>query len=434
MATVVSKYIILIMKKNIFLWALYDLANTPLTVAITGLYLAQWVVLDNNLPDIWYGGTFVLATLLLLLSSPFWGAWSDNLGQRMPFLKWTTFTMIVVGIVMGIIAPSSLPTMPKVITVLFLFLIIQYTYQISLIFYDSLLLELSNNKNRGKISGIGRTFGELGWLIGPAVLLPFATGQITLFGTPGRSQVFLPAIILLIFLGLPMILWFKEKKTKQLKDSTNIKQVYFKTISGLKDLIKKDKNVSIYLLSFMLISDALLTALLYFGIFLDQIYKINDTEKVVLLMILEIAAVFSAFSFGKLSDKYGTKNLLILSCILMAISYFLIAASSSLIVLYIITPLIGVGMGGFYPTARTMLIQISPEDKLGEYFGFYATFEKFASIIGPLIWGITTLILRDYGVIKYRIALLFLVVLMVIGIYLLKFIKEGTQEVNLDMV
>src|SRR3990167_393366 len=100
------------MNRNVFLWGLYDLANTPLIAAIGGLYLAQWVVLDNHLDDIWYGGVFTLVTVFILL---------------------------IAGGLLGLVAASSLPSFTRVILVLVLFFIIQYVYQVSLISYNSLL-------------------------------------------------------------------------------------------------------------------------------------------------------------------------------------------------------------------------------------------------------------------------------------------------------
>ena len=48
----------------------------------------------------------------------------------------------------------------------------------------------------GKISGLGQAFNNFGWIVAVAILLPFANGKITLLGSPGRTQVFLPAFIL----------------------------------------------------------------------------------------------------------------------------------------------------------------------------------------------------------------------------------------------
>ena len=85
---------------------------------------------------------------------------------------------------------------------------------------------------------------------------------------------------------------------------------------------------------------------------------------------------------------------------------------------------VGLGWGGYYATARALLVNISPAKQLGEYFGFYSTFQKFASIIGPLTWGGITLMLTNYGIIRYRIAIIALVALMIAGTALLTRVNE----------
>lgn len=417
------------MNKNTFLWALYDFANTPLTAAIGGLYLAQWIVLDNHIDDIWYGGIFTLSTILLLIVSPFFGAWSDKIGKRMPFIKWATIVMLIFGVILGIVAPSSLPAIQKVILALILFFVLQLAYQMSLIFYDALLDKISTPKTIGKISGIGEAFGEAGWLLGPAMLLPFATGAITIFGEPGRAQVFLPAVLAIAILGLPMIFWFKEPRTEVAKDKVNFRVIYNKTIEGFKTLIKKNKNVSIFLISFMFISDAILTGSLYFAIYLDQMYHITDTQKFLFLALLGITAIPTAFIFGKMGDKLGIKKLLLTSCFNLVFVFILLSLSLPLFFVYLFGGLIGVGIGGFYATSRALLIKISPAQQLGEYFGFYATFQRFASIIGPLTWGGITLLLKDYGIMRYQIAVLSLAFLMIVGVLFLTRVKE--EKVNM---
>jgi len=416
------------LRRNIFLWALYNFANTPITIAMGGLFLAQWVVLDNKFDDIWYGATFTLATIVLLITSPFLGAWSDGVGRRMPFLKWTTYIQAIVGLLLGIVAVSGIATIPKVIIVLVLFFFLQYFYQISLIFYNAILDLLSTSSDRGRVSGITETADNIGWLIAPALLLPFSLGIITFFGSPGRAQVFLPAVIIFIITGLPMIIWFKEPKQKIISPKIDFKGVYKDTIEGFRLLIRKEKNVTRFLVSFMFVSDALLTASLYFAIYLDRVFQISDTQKYLALALLEITVILSAYIAGKIADKYGNKRVLLLSCIILTLVYGLISTTSSLVFIYILSAFVGLGYGGFYTVSRAMLINISPPSKLGEYFGFYSTFQKFASIIGPLTWGAITLSLKNYGVISYRIGIFALSVLMFIGTLLLIKVKEKRDE------
>ena len=414
-------------KKNIISWLTYDLGNSFFSTAISGLFLGQWLILDNKLDDIWYGAGFSIATILVLVSSPFFGAWSDKVGKRMPFLKWTSLALFVFNGLIAIVAVSNLPQIYRAFIVLGLFIIVQYLYQISLVFYNSLLREISTEKNRGKISGLGEIFGNLGWLLGSIMFLPFANGAITLIGDPGRAQVFIPAFIISTLLMLPLILLFKE----QPKEINNIQKETLgkKTIEGIKQLFHENKNVGIFLIAFALISDIVLTLTLYFAVVMDALYKIDDNTKTLAFAVNLISAMIFGYMLGKLGDKYGHKPMLFISCIIIVIAALMFFFSSSLWVLYLVMVMTGFGGGGYFVLSKSLMIKISPPNQLGEYFGFYSTFGRTASIVAPLVWGGITLWLRDYAVLKYQVAGMTLVGLLIIGTFLLLKVKETKENI-----
>ena len=74
------------------------------------------------------------------------------------------------------------------------------------------------------------------------------------------------------------------------------------------------------------------------------------------------------------------------------------------------------------------MIKISPQNQLGEYFGFYSTFGRTASIIAPLVWGGITLWLRDYAVLKYQVAGMTLVGILIVGTLILLKVKEKKER------
>lgn len=418
------------MNKNVFLWGLYDFANTPLTVAMGGLFLAQWVVLDNHLPDIWYGGVFTAATILILVTSPFWGALSDSMAKRMPLLKWMTFAFIILGFVTSLVIVSPIQPKTRVYIVLALFFLLQYVYQISLIFYNLLMESISHSNTRGIISGIGQLFGELGWLLSPLFLLPFSAGLVILAGEPGRGQVFLPATILMALLGLPMLIWFKEHNRQRKSHSPNFNLVLKSTFVGLKTLVRENKNVAVFLFSFMFISDALLTASLYFAIYMDQIFHATDFQKYIALALMEIVNIISCYIVGKLSDLKGIKKLYVIACVDLTMIFAIAPFVTSLNIFYIVSCVIGFGFGAFYTTSRALLFKIAPVKKIGEYFGIFSTFQKFASIIGPLTWGGITLLLVNYGVFRYRVAIFSISILVLIGLILATKVKEAKSAIT----
>ena len=57
-------------KKNVFLWILYDFANSLVSIVFF-LYFAQWIVIDRGISDLHFNLTFTISALLLLFTAPF---------------------------------------------------------------------------------------------------------------------------------------------------------------------------------------------------------------------------------------------------------------------------------------------------------------------------------------------------------------------------
>ncbi len=412
------------MKKNIFYWGLYDFANSVLTASLV-LFFSQWVIIENKFPDFAYGITFSMATLVVLLLGPFFGAWSDKLGKRNIFIFWLTLITGVAALLLGFVTPSTIPPYEKVILALVLFFIIQIGYQLSLIFFNSLLENISKKENRGLISGIGELLGNIGWILGALALLPVANGNFNIIqGVTGRSQVFLPAAIFFILLSVPLVFLFKEKAGNPKKVRMDLKSIYSSFSTGLKSLIKKDRNVTIFLIAFYFISDAMLTIQQFFAIYFSEVWNLSDSMKVLLLSFLFIGAIPGAYFSGILCHRISVKKLLLWICVLINVIIFaLTIAPPQKYLLYFLILSMGIGWGSFYTVARTLFVNISPKNRMGEYFGFYSVFQRFASFIGPLIWSLSIFVFSK-SLIKYQITVFLLAIMMAIGIFIMMRVEE----------
>jgi UMF1 family MFS transporter len=273
---------------------------------------------------------------------------------------------------------------------------------------------------------LGSASGDAGWIVATLMLFPFAQGKITLWGEPGKSQVFLPALVIFVLLCSPMLVLFKEKKDISSGNTTgsDLKSITEKTVSGIKELFRSYKNVAWFLVAFCFISDAILTINLYFAVIIDRLYHVPDAQKLRFLLLMFIFNIIGDYVLGKASDSVGAKKTVFFSSLLLMAIFLIAFLSSTPWVLYPIALCAGIGWGGFYSASRALLTKISPQDRLGEYFGFYSAFQKFASIVGPLVWGIAVLALKGYGDINYRIAGFLMICLMGIGLLFLKSVQE----------
>lgn len=196
-------------KKNIFLWSLYDFANSFPTIAFF-LYFSQWLVIDHQVADIWYNLIFVGSSILLVLTAPIFGSISDKMGVRMPFLKVFTMLMFLALMATGVLANFFVVTPTIIILAILAFMLANYFNQFTFVFYNPLLNQLAPSKLQGFISGVGLAANWLGQISAALVTLPLVTGMVFIIGTSGRPQTFLPATLIFILLVLPMLLFFKE--------------------------------------------------------------------------------------------------------------------------------------------------------------------------------------------------------------------------------
>ncbi|MDD5055495.1 MAG: MFS transporter [Candidatus Peribacteraceae bacterium] len=422
-------------RRNLLLWLLYDFGNSFVTLAITGLYLGQWLILDNKIDDIWYGASFAVGTIIVLIVSPLLGAWSDSLGRRKPFLIWMTAGLLAAEGLMALTILLSYPLPSRAFIVLGIVVFIQCFYQLSLVFHNALLRDLSTEQSRGAISGLGETVNELGWIVAAAAFIPFASGTLIIVGTPGRAQIFLPACILSAVFCLPFILWFHETpKTHIMASATTGLAMLRRTSHGIRQLFSEHRNVGLFLLSFALMSDIVLTLHLYFAIVMDALYHIDDTMKSLILIITGCCMVIFSWFFGRMADRFGNKPILFFSCILLILWTVIFFSSSDPKMLFATALLGGMGGGGYSVVSRSMMASISPPDRQGEYFGFFSTFQRFASIVGPLLWGIIVFSLRDTATLKYRAAGTVMIVLLILGTILLLWVRDAPRGPRAEVI
>ncbi|MCH7992468.1 MAG: hypothetical protein IIC35_08630 [Gemmatimonadetes bacterium] len=127
--------------KPVLSWALYDLANTIFSMNIVSLYLALWVI-DMGGTDATWGYVNSAAMVLVFVSAPVLGALSDQSGRRLPFLLVCTIACVVCTAALGL---------GGLWVTLGVFVVANYFFQASLIFYDATLSVVSTPRTRGVV-------------------------------------------------------------------------------------------------------------------------------------------------------------------------------------------------------------------------------------------------------------------------------------------
>lgn len=412
-------------KKNIFLWTLYDFANS-ISVFVFFVYFSQWLVIDNKIADIWFNLIFVGSTILLVLTAPIFGSIADKLGTRLPFLQFLTVSQFIALLIVSLTVlflPNSIQV-ASLAAVAFLFA--NYFYQFSFVFYNSLLNNIAPPRLQGFVSGLGQSANWLGEIFGALITLPLVTGAIILIGNPGRAQTFLPATLLFFLLSLPMVIFFKERvKPKKIKiDLISEYKVSIKSFISL----CQSPGVGRFLLGYFFFNDAMLTVVNNFPIYLEQVFKIPDETKTTLLLAILVTSAVGALLVGWVSDKIGLKKTLLYILGSWVVIFPLAASMTNFTYFAALTIAIGFLFGATWTVTRAVMSYLSPPDRLNHAFSYYTMAERFSTFVGPISWGLITLVLVDIGSLRYQIAMFSMAIFILIGLFIVKGIPVQSQS------
>ena len=390
-------------------WSLYDFANTIFSLNIISVYFPAFIVSDLKLDDAYYAYPLSISLLIVALFSPLVGSLSDREGgKRMPWLAATTAICIFMTAAMGLV--------PGLWPVLVALVLANIGYQTALIFYDALLPSVSTTLNWGKVSGLGVGIGYAGALFGGQAV------KLLIGDHAPNKAAFVPTALLFLLFALPCFLFVKERRARverQLAARTlswrgSAAQTW-RTIQDTRSV----PGLTVFLAANFLYSDALNTVIIAMGVYATQVIGFKSAIDVLSPAI--IAAVFGSLLFGLVTDRLTSKQAITISLSLWVVVF--VAAmfiTDKAIFQWVIAPAAGIALGSTWTAARTMMIELSPPAKLGEFLGIYNLTGKFSAVLGPFLWGTTLLLLkpRDYGQFAYQVAIGTLLAMVVAGLLL----------------
>lgn len=390
-------------KKKLFLWSLYDFANSLIWVNFS-LYFSVWIVVDAGLPDFWYNAIFPLTTIVLLLTAPAMAAYTDRHGKgRKKFLNIATFgTLIGYGLV-ALVAGRNVP----VLLVAILFAVGQYFYQLAFVFLNPMVEEIADEVHRSRASGIGQFASSIGFVAGIALTIPWADS---------RTATLLPSVLAFFLLALPMMIFYKETGSRDKTDQNSAKpapvltkrMIAFFALSASAPM----------LLSFFFFSDALITISNNYSIYLDRVFHVPDSTKSLLLALSLGASAIGAVLGGWIGDKIGVVKTVKATLAGWIIVIPLVAIAPSITFILGLTPLIGLLLGAIWAVSRSYMSLVLSKQDMGYGFAFYTLMERFATLVGPITWGglIWWLGTEPHA---YRIAMASMAVFVTIGLIVL---------------
>lgn len=400
-------------RRVIHAWAMYDWANsafaTTVMAAVFGPFYRSLVTgagLGEAEATAFWAYTNAAGLLLVALLGPVLGAVADFTGNRKRYLGFflavgtsATAGMALLGDVSYIAASAT-------------FLTAVIGFACANIFYDSFLPGICGEDEIDRVSARGYALGYAGGailLIVNALWISFPES----FGLPGRGFAarasFVSVAIWWAAFSIPFFRHVPEPPVAPRPVGLHPVRGGFRRLGHTFRSLRNFRQLLLFLIAFWIYNDGVGTILRMATAYGDEI-GLDLRDMIAALVLSQVIGVPFAFLFGRLAGRFGTKRMilaaLVVYCGIAVAGLYLRTALD----FYLLAAAVGTVQGGVQALSRSLYGMMVPRRQAAEFFGFFATSDKFAGILGPLLFGVVS---QFTG--SSRLSILSLIAFFVIG-------------------
>ena len=359
-------------------WILYDIGNSAFTLLASTLIsiyfnsLADAAGVNEDLYLTYWADAITISTALLAIVAPICGTLCDRRYKKLFFL---------LTVILGCVACACMGITTHWVAFLGIFILAKIGFNGSIVFYDSMLPEVTTEERMDNVSSLGYAYGYIGSVI--PFLLCLA---LVLFGekfglSMGNAMIlaFLITAVWWAVFTIPLMKNYKqtayvEKKGAALGDA-------FRQLGRTFKEARKEKHVFLYLIAFFFFINGVYT-IIDMATAYGTSLGLNSTGLLLALLLTQIVAFPCAIVFGKLSAKYDTGLLIKISIICYTVITLFGMFLMSLWQFWVLAVLVGMFQGGIQAMSRSYLGKIIPAERSGEFFGLMDICGKGASLLG----------------------------------------------------
>ena len=382
-------------------WILYDIGNSAFTLLVSTLIpiyfnsLASSAGVDENMYLSYWGYAGSLSTILVAFIAPICGTLSDRQFKKPIFL---------LTVILGCVACACLGVTTHWLAFLGIFILAKIGFNSSIVFYDSMLPEVTTEERMDNISSMGYAYGYIGSVV-PFVLCLVLVLFGGSFGLSMGNAMVIAFLITAAWWALftaPLMKSYRqtayiEKKGTALGDT-------FRQLFETFKAAKKEKHVFVYLISFFFFINGVYT-IIDMATAYGSALGLDSTGLLLALLLTQIVAFPCAIIFGKLSAKHDT-GMLIKICI---ICYTAITMFGMFLVslwqFWMLAVMVGMFQGGVQALSRSYLGKIIPPERSGEFYGLMDICGKGASFLGTTLVALVSQVTAGVGVNIFGITL-----------------------------
>lgn len=387
-------------------WIMYDVGNSAFVMLIATIipiyfnYLAKSARISEVNYLAYWGYAASVSTVIVALIGPVLGSIADMQNYKKPLF---TISMMV-----GVIGCAAMSFPTSWVIFLAVFVIAKVGYNASLIFYDSMLVDITSADRMDEVSSQGYAWGYIGSCI------PFVACLGVVLGAKPLGIGMQTAMIIAFIITA---LWWLLSSVPLLR---SYRQKYFAEVNGhvVKDSFKrlgktfaelvKEKHIFVFLLAFFFYIDGVYTVIDMATAY-GQALGLDSTGLLLALLVTQIVAFPSVLIFGRIVKKVSPEKIITV-CIM---AYFGIAVYAywldTQFDFWMLAVLVGMFQGTIQALSRSYFAKIIPAEKSGEYFGIYDICGKGASVIGTALVSFISQMTGSINIAVSALSVMFLV-------------------------
>ena len=359
-------------------WILYDVGNSAFILLVSTLIpiyfnaLANGAGVNEDLYLSYWGYAGSVATILVAVIAPICGTLADRNFKKRIFLLCA---------VAGAVGCAVLGLASHWLVFLGVFVVAKVGYSSSLVFYDSLLPEITRDSRMDKVSSMGYAFGYIGSVI-PFIL---CLVLVLMHGTFGLTQgaamalAFLITAVWWILCTVPLLRGYRQ--TAFVAPAENPLSDTFRQLGRTFREAKKEKHIFLYLIAFFFFIDGVYT-IIDMATAYGTALGLDTTGLLLALLLTQFVAFPCSILFGRLSARYEAGLLIKVSIgAYTGITLFAVFLTSQW-QFWTLAVLVGMFQGGIQALSRSYLGKIIPPERSGEYYGLMDICGKGASFVG----------------------------------------------------
>lgn len=390
-------------RREIFGWVMYDFANSAFATTILAVIFNQYfatIVAGGERGIILFGYhihgasffTFAVSVSMFIAAilSPFLGALADVSASKKQFLMAFCYTSILFSGLLYFVREGDYWRGA------IFFIIANIGFSGGNVYYNAFLPEISNNRNIGRISGLGWALGYIGGGLLLAINLMMLKYPEILGLKRDYFSVqdcFLSVAIWWFLFSIPTFIFLRERAEKVLlPEGKGYFKEGYRRLKKTLGMIRSYRELTKFLFAYLIYNEGIETVILMASIFGADVLRMKTDEIIILFLMVQGIAFLGSLIFGFLADIIGSRRAVIISLIIWS---FIVLWAFRLgffwdpkTEFWILGALVGIVLGGSQASSRSLQGLFTPEANSAEFFAFYGIAGKFASILGPLIYGI----------------------------------------------